>query len=66
MRSGDGRWGALSSEHERIIKPDEPVRPTWSELASNRERLVHASDPLFPATTGSHRTADLRLVASAA
>jgi hypothetical protein len=79
MPSGNGRWTELSSENERVIKPDDPVnaaRPRWSELASSGERLVDAADPLFPSARGSQgrgsqrgesqHGAGLRLVAGAA
>ena len=70
MPSGDGRWTELSSQNERVIRPDDPdISPAtarWAELASSRERLVDACDPLLQRASGHHPAGGLRLVAGAA
>ena len=71
VRGEQGRWTDLSSQNERVVKPDDQEkRPTdparWAELASNRERLLDASDPLFQAGSRDRTATGMRFAAGAA
>jgi hypothetical protein len=82
MSGSDGRWGELSSQHERFVEAGEATRarpaltqsvPTgnaarsqWAELASQSERLLDETDPLFRLASSSHPKPGLRLVARTA
>ena len=56
MPSGDGRWAALSSQNERVIRQGDPEASSareqarWAELDSGSERLVGAADRLAGAS----------------
>jgi hypothetical protein len=79
MSGSDGKWGELSSQHERFVERGEATQPRpgipatanaarsqWAELASQRERLLDESDPLYRLASSSHPTPGMRLVSTAA
>lgn len=77
MSGSDGKWGELSSQHERFVEQGEAMRARpgttgiaarsqWAELASQRERLLEESDPLYRLASSSHPQTGMRLVSTAA
>jgi hypothetical protein len=75
MPSGAGRWAELSSQNERVVKPDDGEHGSpglavacseWDELASQRERVVDTADPMFRRDQAYHGPTGMRLVAGAA
>ncbi len=75
MPSGADRWAELSSQNERVAKPDDAedsspcaagARSGWDDLASQRERVVDVADPMFRRDQAHHGPAGMRLVAGAA
>ncbi len=69
-------WGALASEHERLVfttadqehdaSTTQHASARWAELTSQRERLIEAAAPLGGLVSSSADAVGLRLVVRAA